>query len=395
MLSWWSLEWLLVPVAALSVAAQIHPPPCADFAMTSLCLAPVGSNGVLRVTVMDVNTGRPVAGEILKIERLPLGSFWGGATSVGSFLTDATGRVAVPVGADGCRASFRIMMSRRSRFRQVCEGGERHPALQGREWAAGVRSKPAGRDEAVGRNEIEILLRVEELAQVSGIVYDPTGTPLHGEPVMLFRESQTGSSYFGPIDVTTTAADGSYGFGQIAAGRYRILAGRTEQWVRKRSDGLFDPFGVVDLTWLNQFLGLDRGEVFFPTYFPRAVDSRFATPVDLSSGFQMTADIRKVRAEVFFVEGTLRVPNEHEEIAAVGLEPMGESKMERPSRRCKVTRGSLVQAGPFQVGLRCDRLPEGAYRLHAYRRDGTSIGVASEPIRVERMQFSFGVRELR
>jgi hypothetical protein len=242
---------------------------------------------------------------------------------------------------------------------------------------------------------MEIRLGVEELAQVSGIVYDQTGRPLHGEPVMLFGESQTGSGYFGPIDVATTAADGGYRFGQIPPGRYRILAGRNERWVRKRSDGLFDPFGVVDLTWLNQFLGLERGEVIFPTYFPRAVDSRFAAPVALASGFQVTADIRKVRAEVFSVEGTLRVLNEHEEIAAVGLEPMGASWMERPSRRCKVTRGLLAQAGPFQVGVRCDRLPEGDYLLHAYRGDGTSIGVASAPIRVERMQFSFGVRELR
>jgi hypothetical protein len=221
------------------------------------------------------------------------------------------------------------------------------------------------------------------------------GRPLRGEPVMLFRESENGGRYFGPVDVTTTATDGNYRFGQIPPGRYRILAGRTEQWVRNRSDGLFDPFGVVDLSWLNQLLGLHREEVVFPTYFPRAGDSRYAAPVELSRRFQMTADIQKVRAAVFFVEGTLRVPNEHEAIAAVGLEPIGASWMERPSRQCKVTRGSLAQTGPLEVKVRCDRLPEGDYRLHVYREDGTSVGHAGEPVRVERMRFSFGTRELR
>jgi len=109
------------------------------------------------------------------------------------------------------------------------------------------------------------------LTRVRGVLRDSEGSPVVHRNLAIFHEDALAShSNIETFEATSTLADGSFAFEQIAPGRYHVFAvERTGTWIR-----LIDSFDVPALSEFEHDLALGTGRVI-----GRAISSLDGAPV--------------------------------------------------------------------------------------------------------------------
>jgi hypothetical protein len=212
---------LTVLITATAAAQQAAAPP-RDTART-----PSTGTAVIRGTVMDGDSGRPLRRAQVSLDGIGLG---------------AEGRRATSTGADGTYV-FRDLPAARYRVRVTRSGylqleyGQRRPNEQGR---------PLQVEEGEAVEKVDFAL--PRMSGISGRVTDEVGEPIEGVQVFAMRSLFfEGRRRLVPVSGTSVRTDdeGGYRIPRLAPGTYQVMASTKETWTVVDSAGREMQFGYL------------------------------------------------------------------------------------------------------------------------------------------------------
>ena len=198
--------------------------------------------------------------------------------------------------------------------------------------------------ESVGEQHVHLVANLKPIelklypeAVVCGRVTNENGRPLEGFTVQLIRVGAKGSgSRRGSLPSTLTNENGEYRLAELRAGTYLIS-------VSKKLDG----GGPVALFQASKF------RVGYPTYFyPSVTDSNLATPVHLTPGKQIQADLRMASQPLCRISGNVQGATKEGAIIVVAIGAHDVSPVAATSLAPGITNFVLegVPAGSYLVG---------------------------------------------
>ena len=134
------------------------------------------------------------------------------------------------------------------------------------------------------RDSSHLLFRLPPAGAIAGVVTDEAGEPVRGAQVALyFTGLAAGSDITRPWGGTSTDEQGAFHFGHLAPGHY-LVAVSARPWYAQRP---FTPPGAVESDPDTSAL-----DVAYPvTFYVDATDSAAASPLALSPGDRVTANI--------------------------------------------------------------------------------------------------------
>ena len=148
-----------------------------------------------------------------------------------------------------------------------------------------------------GEKKTGVVLKVTPQSLVAGKVTDEDGDPFPGPFVQLYRATfQNGQRQLQPIAGSRTLADGTFLIASLAAGKYYLSA--TQNWSRST------PAGRRELPGRK-----GSQDDYAITYFPSALDSARATPIELTAGFEARGiEIRMRKTRMYRIAGRVVPP---------------------------------------------------------------------------------------
>jgi Carboxypeptidase regulatory-like domain len=262
--------------AALSGQRGAPPPP-----------PPPTGTGFLAGQVIEVPSGRPIAGALVSI-----GAPGSGRGGLGPVLTDSQGRFFFANLPAAAVASFASKIG--------------YTSLSG-----------ARRVELVAGGRItDLKIRLVKLATMAGAVRDDAGDPVVGNEMRVFRRTITdGQAAWRPLGLTRTDDRGEYRFGNLLPGTFVVCACGTDSIPFDRAlltSLAAQPMQLLGVAGRALSVGGDAAvldstlRTFAPTFFPSASTVGDSTRVILAAGEDRRGvDITTVPVHAVRVSGTI------------------------------------------------------------------------------------------